>query len=158
MRTTSELCASLPDVSKATVYRHVSLLAKGKILNVVDERRVHGAMERRYQLHRTRAVIDQEAASSMSLEEHRHAFAAGVGALLADFNAYLNRAGADPVADSVSYIQVPLWLTKEELAEMMGQVRRVLLDHRDSGPGPDRSLYLVSPILFPLESPPVGDN
>jgi DNA-binding transcriptional ArsR family regulator len=30
--TTSELCARLPDVSKATVYRHIEQLAEGGIL------------------------------------------------------------------------------------------------------------------------------
>src|SRR5438128_445211 len=44
--TTARLCALLPDVSKAMVYRHVDLLAAGGILEVVDERRVRGAAER----------------------------------------------------------------------------------------------------------------
>nr|BFD80605.1 hypothetical protein StreXyl84_00060 [Streptomyces sp. Xyl84] len=57
-RTTTELCALLPDVSKATVYRHVGLLADGGLLAVEGEQRVRGSVERRYQLHRDRAVID----------------------------------------------------------------------------------------------------
>src|SRR5512132_3192187 len=77
-RTTSELCARLPDVSKATVYRHVSLLAEAGLLEVAGEQRVHGAVERRYRLNRTRAVIDQDAAASMSLDDHRHGFAAAM--------------------------------------------------------------------------------
>ena len=62
--TTSELCARLPDVSKATVYRHVALLAEGELLEVDGEQRVHGAVERRYRLHQARAVIDRDAAAS----------------------------------------------------------------------------------------------
>ena len=45
---TADLCARLPDVSKAMVYRHVDLLASGGILEVAEERRVRGAVERRY--------------------------------------------------------------------------------------------------------------
>jgi DNA-binding transcriptional ArsR family regulator len=88
--TTSELCARLSDVSKATVYRHVALLAEGGLLEVEGEQRVHGAVERRYRLHQARAVIDQDAAALMSLQEHRNGFAAAMAALLAEFNAYLD--------------------------------------------------------------------
>lgn len=46
-RTTTELCEQLSDMPKTTVYRHVGLLAEGGVLDVVDEQRVHGAVERR---------------------------------------------------------------------------------------------------------------
>src|SRR5450432_1850225 len=54
--TTSDLCARLPDVPKTTLYRHVGLLAEGGVLEVADEQRVHGAVERHYRLRRDRAV------------------------------------------------------------------------------------------------------
>ncbi|WP_344842114.1 helix-turn-helix domain-containing protein [Nonomuraea dietziae] len=65
-RTTSDLCARLPDVPKTTVYRHVGLLAEAGVLEVESEQRVHGAVERRYRLRREQAVIDRDAAASMS--------------------------------------------------------------------------------------------
>ena len=51
-RTTSEVCRRLPDVSQATVYRHVALLAEAEVLVVVDEQVVRGAVERHYRLDR----------------------------------------------------------------------------------------------------------
>ncbi|MGH8879259.1 MAG: helix-turn-helix domain-containing protein, partial [Stackebrandtia sp.] len=102
-RTTSEVCADLPDVPKTTVYRHVGVLAEAGVLEVVKEQRVHGAVERHYRLRRERALIDTDAAASMSLDDHRHGFAAAMAALLAEFNAYLDRDGADPMADLVGY-------------------------------------------------------
>ncbi|MCW2860703.1 MAG: ArsR family transcriptional regulator [Actinoallomurus sp.] len=68
--TTSQLCARLPDVSKATVYRHVRLLADGGLLEVDGEQRVRGTVERRYRPHRARATIDAETAASVSVEDH----------------------------------------------------------------------------------------
>jgi len=152
--TTSGLCARLPDVPKTTMYRHVGLLATEGVLEVDGEQRVHGAVERRYRLRRERAVIGREAAASMSREDHRQGFAAAMAALLAEFNAYLDREHADPFADLVGYAQVPLWLSRDELAELIGQVRDALLAKRDNGPAPDRGLYLASPILFPIGEPP----
>jgi hypothetical protein len=74
--------------------------------------------------------------------------------LLAEFNAYLDREHADPIADSMGYAQIPLWLSQDELAELIGRVRDALLAKRDNEPTPDRSLYLVSPILFLIGEPP----
>jgi hypothetical protein len=118
------------------------------------DRRVHGAVERRYRLRQERAVIDRDAAAAMSLEEHRHLFAAAMAALLAEFNAYLDRQHADPTADSVGYRQVPLWLNQDELAELIRQIRSAILSKADNKPTPDRSLHLLSPILFPIGEPP----
>jgi len=153
-RTTSDLCASLPDVSKATVYRHVALLAEAGLLEVEGEQRVHGAVERRYRLRRTRAVIDRDAAAAMSREDHRNGFAAAMGALLAEFNAYLDREHADPTADSVSYRQFPLWLSQDELNELINEIRSAVVSKLDNEPAPDRSPHLLSTILFPTEELP----
>ena len=149
--TTSDLCARLPDVPKTSVYRHVGLLAEAGVLEVAGEQRVHGAVERRYRLHRARAVIDEETAASMTLDDHRQAFAAAMATLLAEFNTYLGQEHADPFADSVGYIQVPLWLSEDELAGLIDEVRSALMARRDNEATPDRSPYLASPILFPLE-------
>jgi DNA-binding transcriptional ArsR family regulator len=153
-RTTSDLCASLSDVPKTTLYRHVGLLADAGVLEVVGEQRVHGAVERRYRLHRARAVIDPDAAAAMSLDEHRNLFAAAMGALLSEFNAYLNRHNADPTADSVSYRQYPMWLNQDELAELIAGLRTAIVSKLDNSPTPDRRPHLLSTILFPTEELP----
>ena len=77
-----------------------------------------------------------------------------VAGLVAEFNAYLDRAGADPTADSVGYRQIPLWLSRDELAELVGEVRSVIASRMDNEPAADRRLHLLSPILFPIEGPP----
>jgi DNA-binding transcriptional ArsR family regulator len=153
-RTTSDLCARLPDVPKTTVYRHVGLLAMAGVLEVADEQRVHGAVERHYQLCRARAVIDADAAASMSLDDHRQGFTAAMAALHAEFNTYLDRDGADPTADSVGYRQGTLWLSPDELTEMIGALRDVLASRAGNKPGPGRSPHLLSMILFPTEEAP----
>jgi len=136
------------------MYRHVSLLAEAGLLEVAGEQRVHGAVERRYRLHRAKAVIDRDAAAAMSLDEHRHGFAAAMGVLVSEFNGYLDRGHADPTADSVGYRQIALWLNPDELAELISEVRSAILSKIENEPAPDRRLHLLSPILFPSEEPP----
>ncbi|MGA6167797.1 helix-turn-helix domain-containing protein [Amycolatopsis magusensis] len=145
--TTAELCDRTPDVSKATVYRHVSLLADAGVLEVDGETRVRGAVERRYRLSRERAVIDAVVAP----EEHRRGFAVAMTILIAEFNAYLDREHADPAADSVGYRQHAVWLDPAELAELITGLRQAIVPHLNHDPAPHRTQYLLSPILFPIE-------
>ena len=79
-------------------------------------------------------MIDADAAAAMSLDDHRHGFAAAVAALLAEFNAYLDRDGPDPIADSVGYRQGTLWLSSDELAEMIAALRDVLASRTGNNP------------------------
>jgi DNA-binding transcriptional ArsR family regulator len=150
-RTTTELCARLPDVPKTTIYRHVGLLADAGLLEVVGEQRVHGAVERYYRLRQTRARIGRDEAASMSLEDHRRGFAAAMAALLADFSTYLDREHADPIADSVGYRQIPLWLSPDELAALIGELTTAIAARMGNEPAPGRGLHLLSPILLPIE-------
>ncbi|MET7520119.1 helix-turn-helix domain-containing protein [Streptomyces sp. NPDC005480] len=152
--TTTQVCALLPDVSKATVYRHIGLLAEGGVLEVEGEQRVRGAVERRYRLHRERAVIDSKTSAAVPTEEHRRIFAVAMATLIAEFNAYLDRPGADPAGDLVGYRQHALWLSPAELTELIHELRAVLLPRLSNEPTPERSRHLISPILFPSEEAP----
>ena len=153
-RTTSDLCARLPDVPKTTVYRHVGLLAEAGVLEVAGEHRVHGAVERHYRLRGDRAAIGADAAASMSLDDHRRGFAVAMAALLAEFSAYLDQDGADPTADSVGYRQGTLWLSPDEISELIGAVRDVIGPRAQNEPAPGRRPHLLSMIFFPADQPP----
>jgi len=149
--TTAQLGDRLPDVSKATVYRHVDLLHAAGVLEVAEERRVRGAVERAYRLRQDRAVVDAATMQAMSPDDHRRAFAAAMAALLAEFGAYLDRDGADPATDLVGYRQHAMWLSRDELLEMIEEMRGALVSRLANPPAPGRARYLVSPILFPAE-------
>jgi DNA-binding transcriptional ArsR family regulator len=147
--TTAQLGARMPDASKVTVYRHVAALVDGGFLEVAGEQRVRGAVERRYRLRQDRPAIDADAAAAMSPQDHRRAFAAAMAVLIAEFDAYLDREGADPVADGVGYRQGVLWLSPDELAELTRRMLEVVRAAGPHEPGPGRRPYLLSPILFP---------
>ncbi|WP_326821914.1 helix-turn-helix domain-containing protein [Streptosporangium sp. NBC_01756] len=152
--TIAQMCARLPEVPKITVYRQVAQLTEGGFVEVDGEQRVRGAIERRYRLRQNRPTIDTDAAAAMSLDDHRRGFAAAMAVLIAEFNAYLDRDGANPAADSVSYRQGTLWLSPDELTAMTADLLTVLRDRLANTPAPDRTPYLLSAILFPTEQPP----
>jgi hypothetical protein len=90
---------------------------------------------------------------SLSLDDHRRGFATAVAALVAEFNAYLEREHADPAADLVGYRQHAVWLSPDERDTMIGGMRGAIVPQLANRPTPDRARYLLSPILFPIEEP-----
>jgi hypothetical protein len=93
----------------------------------------------------------------MSLDDHRRGFAAAMVVLIAEFNAYLDRDGANPTDDLVSYRQGTLWLSPDELTALTNELLTVLQPRLSNQPEPGRVPYLLSPILFPTE-PVSHDN
>jgi len=150
--TTTQLRARMPDVSKATMYRQVSLLADGGLLEVAGEERVGGTVERQYRLYSARATIDAETAAA-TLEDYRRAFAVAMAALLGEFNAYLDRSRADPAADAVGFRQHALWLSPDERDKLIDEMRSAIAPRLTYEPTRGRRQHLLSPILFPIEDP-----
>ncbi|WP_051366101.1 helix-turn-helix domain-containing protein [Hamadaea tsunoensis] len=149
---TNQLCTRLPDVSKVTVYRQLALLVEGGCIEVSGEHRVRGAVERRYRLRPQRPRIDAGMAATMTPDDHRRGFAAAMAVLIAEFEAYLDSDGADPVADGVGYRQAVLWLSPDELADMGRAIVDVLQRSVANKPAPGRIPYLLSPVMFPRVS------
>src|SRR6516164_3314973 len=89
--TTGDLAAELPDVPAASLYRHVARLVDARVLAVIAERWVRGALERTYVLRVTAAAIGLDEISAMSADDRRQAFMAFVAGLLGDFDRYLAR-------------------------------------------------------------------
>ncbi|WP_433361610.1 helix-turn-helix domain-containing protein [Actinoplanes sp. CA-142083] len=152
--TTAELCVRLPDVSQATVYRHVALLTDAGIIEVAGEQRVRGFVERSYRLRRDRAVID---ARKATVDDHRRAFATATAVLLAEFGSYLD-GDPDPVSDLVGYRQHAIWLTPAEREKLIAGLREAILPVLGNEPTDDRAPHLLSPILFPMHEGPTQEG
>ncbi|MGN6333269.1 MAG: helix-turn-helix domain-containing protein [Motilibacteraceae bacterium] len=148
--TTGGLGALLPDVPSATLYRQVGTLTDAGVLKVVEERRVRGAAERTYRLHLEAASLGPEQAASLTIEQHRQAFTTFVAGLLADFDRYLDRGHPDLGRDLVGYRQAALYLTDEELADLLAELGDVIT-RRMSLPPEGRTRRLLTTVLLPAE-------
>ncbi|MFE2943542.1 helix-turn-helix domain-containing protein [Streptomyces sp. NPDC059255] len=147
--TTAQLRVQLPDIAPATMYRHIATLTRAGVLEVVGERRVRGAVERSYRVHRENAVVGEEARRAMTPTDHRQAFAAFSGALLADFDRYLARDDADPATDGVAYRQGAVWLTAEEFAELITDIEALVVARSGNAPDAGRTRHLLSLAVVP---------
>jgi DNA-binding transcriptional ArsR family regulator len=149
--TTSQLRDRLPDISQATLYRHIAVLADAEVLEVADEKRVRGAVERSYRLRRENAVLDP---ATMTLEGHQRAFTMFSTTLMADFDRYLAQEKADPAVDGVVYRQVAMWLTDEESAALVKEITAAFAARAANAPDGERVRRYFSLTAMPDASPP----
>ncbi|WP_194918491.1 helix-turn-helix domain-containing protein [Catenulispora rubra] len=149
--TAGRLNERVGDVSRATLYRHLDLLTEAGVLEIAEERRVRGAVERHYRLRGERAGIDSAQVAEPTKDDHRVGFAAATAALQAEFAAYLEHQDSDPTADLVGYRQHAVWLSREELEALISALRAAILPALENEATEQRSQYLLSPILFPIE-------
>jgi DNA-binding transcriptional ArsR family regulator len=148
-RTTSQLRDDLPDVAPATLYRHVATLHDAGLLDVVDERRVRGALERTYRLHDPAPSIGAGEAATMSVEEHRQAFRVFVAGLLRDFDEYLDAGDVDLARDLVGYRQAALYLTDDEMRELVEELGALVRSRLELEPSEERTRRMLTTIVMP---------
>ncbi|MGA2928388.1 MAG: helix-turn-helix domain-containing protein [Solirubrobacteraceae bacterium] len=156
--TTGQLAAELDDVPSGSLYRHVALLAKAGVLQVVAERRVRGAVERTYMLRQFAARIGPEEVRAMSAEQHGQAFIAYVAGMLADADRYLASEPLDPVRDGADYQVGALWLTGGEFAELLRDLSAVFAPRLANPPAAGRRRRLVYMVFLPAPEQPAGDG
>jgi Helix-turn-helix domain len=147
--TTGQLAEELADVPSGSLYRHVALLAKAGVLQVVAERRVRGAVERTYTLRPFAARINPEEARGMSAEEHAQAFMVYVAGMLADADRYLAAGQPDPARDGADYRVGALWLSDGEFAELLHELSNVFGPRLAKAPAPGRKRRMVYTVFLP---------
>lgn len=156
--TTGELRGELSDVATATLYRQVAAMVDGGVLEVADERRVRGAVERTYRLRAGAAYVDAATAATMSADDHRRAFLTFVAGLLGTFDRYLEVDDVDLARDGVGYRTHAMYLTDDELAALIDDLRDVVLPRLQHEPGGARTRRLFSTVLMPARDGTAGSG
>jgi hypothetical protein len=147
--TTSQLAAEIDDVPAGSLYRHVALLTKAGVLQVVAEQRVRGTVERTYTLRLLAARIQPQEVAAMTAEEHARAFMAFAAGLLADFDRYLQAGPPDLARDGVSYSVAAMWLTDAEYASFLRDIAAAVQPRLANPPAQGRQRRMVYSVFLP---------
>jgi DNA-binding transcriptional ArsR family regulator len=147
--TTSQLAAELDDVPPGSLYRHIALLTKAGVLQVVAERRVRGATERTYTMRLAAAQIQQGEVKAMTLDDHAQAFTAFVAGMLADFDRYLASGPGDMAREGAGYNVNAMWLSDQEFEEFARDLAGLYLSRMANPPGPGRRRRMFYNVVLP---------
>jgi len=149
--TTAQLRAALPDVTQATLYRHVATLVDAGILSVVEERKVRGAVERTLALGDRMAHVDQAGLRAMSDAQLRSAFLAFLGDLSADFDRFVDSEDAT-LRDFVGFGRVPLYVDATDLAAIQAGLSELLAPYLSETRDDGRRRVSLATVLVPEPS------
>ncbi|WP_199478525.1 helix-turn-helix domain-containing protein [Peribacillus saganii] len=72
-RTVQQLSGHIKDVPQATLYRHLNKLLEADLIEILEEHRVQGTVEKVYGLKQT-AVLSQGELAELSIEDHLEFF------------------------------------------------------------------------------------
>ncbi|RII11224.1 hypothetical protein DSC45_29160 [Streptomyces sp. YIM 130001] len=150
--TTAQLRDRLPDIAPATMYRHVATLAQAGILEVVAERQVRGTVERSYRVRQEQALVDEEARTAMTKDDHRQAVTVFAGSMIGDFDRYLARDDAEPAREGVLYRQGAVWLTADEFTELVEEIEAAVARRTRTAAEDGRTRHILSLALVPDKS------
>ena len=141
--TARQIADVLDDIPTTSLYRHLGRLVEARLLDVVAERQVRGAVEKTYDLPRSGALLSPEGSDAPS-EAHFRAFLSFIAGQLSTFSRYLEQGVPNLVEDGVVYQTTPLYLSDEEHEALLGDLRAVIQDAVTNPPAPDRRLRLLS--------------
>jgi Helix-turn-helix domain len=154
--TTRQLADELEDVPAGSVYRHVAVLARAGVLQVVAERRVRGAVERTYTLRQAAAQMTPNEIAAMTKEDHAHAFMAFVAGILGDFDRYLATNPTDSARDGAGYRLAAVWLTDAELTEFLRDLAAVVQPRAANAPSKTRRQRILAGVMLPAPATPAN--
>lgn len=145
--TAGQLSEAMADVPQASLYRHLAIMLKADVIEIISEQRVRGTVEKTYSL--KQATFTREQVEGMSPEEHIRAFFTFTTHLLSQFERYVHQAETDFYRDGVSYRQAAVYLDDEEFTELMQQIGKLMMKANENKPRDGRKLRTIANIVIP---------
>jgi DNA-binding transcriptional ArsR family regulator len=157
--TAREIAQGMPQVPQASLYRHLSLLVKGGIVTVAEERPVQNRnlVEKVYALDLEAANIPPEVVAQASPDDQRRYFTLFVLMVLGDFERYLQwqrrsesgERGETASREAVEYQHYALYLSDEEAQQLLADLRAVRVAAQGKPPSPERLRRYLTMTLMP---------
>jgi hypothetical protein len=108
-------------------YRHINVLAKARLLVVIEECPLRGTLENVYAIASQAGRLTGEDAQTMTPDDHQRYFTAFVSSLLSDFSRYLSQhSSPEPGADAVGYSKGTLYISKDEGTTLTQKIQTLL--------------------------------
>ncbi|MGG4094700.1 helix-turn-helix domain-containing protein [Paenibacillus lautus] len=151
--TIAELLDVLGDVPQATLYRHINLLLKGDLIEIIDKKNVKGTEERVFSIKKDNLKIPENEIENTSQEDHLRHFTAFHGNLFQLATTYLTEAPPTRYEEEgFGYWYTPLHLTNEEFLELVESVNKCIEEAIKKQPTPERTARVFAGMFIPQNS------
>lgn len=150
--TTLELADNLPDIPQASLYRHLRAMLQDGILEVSQERKVRGTIERSYRLKRNPFDEISARKDQFNKTELLDLFTSFMIAELSNFADYLGTDEYPIERNHISFASNSLYLSDSELKDFVSALSAVMKNFSHIEPSPERRLHKFSFSILPTRS------
>ncbi len=148
--TPRQLAALLPDIAQASLYRHISILLKAGILEVVAEQQVNGSIERTLAIAKGQINLTASDLQALPREDHLRYFSIFSATLIESFAEYIRTATLSKIIeDGLSYNVTTIHLSDEERAQLSDEIDQVIQRVWANPLTPERKSYTLASIVIP---------
>lgn len=152
-RTAQGIAKLVDDVPASSIYRHLQILIDARLIEVVAERRVRGAVERTLRLHQGATAIDFGHAQALTTDDYGRMFRVFMTHLLHEWQRYIARPDFDPLRDLTGFRRAAFYASDDEWRAALEAMNATLLPLIGNEPRADRRLRRISSVSLIVEPP-----
>ena len=142
--TSGEIGEELPDVPRASLYRHLKVLLNAEVIVVVRETNKRGSMEKTYALAPQMPYED-------SNEEYHSLIQSALMGLQGEFYRYFHGEDPDPQRDLLTVGSASLMMSDEEMMEFIKAYGELIQRYMPNKPAEGRKVRKVTIVISPNE-------
>lgn len=139
--TPGQLSEALPDIPRASLYRHLRILQEAKMIEVCEEKAIRGTVERSYALKQGQNPQGDNVQALIQ---------GALAELSSRFSAYFAKPNADPVRDMLTLSCATLLLTDEEYENLLRSIGTIYADALENQMKPGRKQRSLTFISIPV--------
>lgn len=142
--TSAEIGEELPDVPRASLYRHIKVLLDAKVIVVVREAFKRGSVEKTY-------AIASQMPYEDSNEEYNSLIQSALMGLQGEFHRYFCGENPDPQRDLLTVGSASLVMSDEEMKDFITAYGELIRKYMPNKPVEGRKVRKVTLIVSPNE-------
>jgi DNA-binding transcriptional ArsR family regulator len=142
--TPRQISTYMEDVPLTTLYRHINLLLSAGMLEIVEERRVHGTVERVFTVVEANTFLTEEDRAQLTAEDITGLVGALTGTVQEAFRRYTRFATLPPAQRDISLVAKSLSLTEDEYQALRKILMEFMSAHAGRSEAPGRQRRMVA--------------
>ncbi|MDO4286300.1 MAG: helix-turn-helix domain-containing protein [Eubacteriales bacterium] len=139
------------DIPQATLYRHLRKMLSDGVLQVVEETQIRGTVEKTYALAFNMEKDIETVLAENSGELYMQYFMQYIMGFAKQFQQYCQSPDINIKKDMTGFSLSPLYLSDEELTDLVTNISRLIGAVKNNEPRADRKLRTVGVIISPPE-------
>ncbi len=143
--TVAQIAGAMPDISKATLYRHVRVLVDNEILTVVGQEKIRGTFEQSYSLNLQKI----NSAGQESTAEMQALVYSMLGKLMEDFRQYFSTDTPNPVEDRLFVGANTLYLNNDSYDDFVQDIYAIVEKYSQSPADKNGKVRMITFVSSP---------